>query len=97
MFGQPEVRNPDGTCPPLIFCFPSILFFLSLSSLLFSVHVYISLPMMGLVSCQVSSLLALSVSQGSDKREPGVGLSLPLATEVSFAPSIIHILFNLTR
>lgn len=27
----------------------------------------------------------------------GVGLSLPLATEVSFFPSIIHILFNLTR
>lgn len=49
------------------------------------------------VSCQVSSLLALSVSQRSDKSEPGVGLSLPLATEVSFPPSIIHILFNLTR
>lgn len=48
------------------------------------------------VSCQVSSLLALSVSQRSDKSEPGVGLSLPLATEVSFSPSIIHILFNLT-
>lgn len=49
------------------------------------------------VSCQVSSLLALSVSQRTDKSEPGVGLSLPLATEVSFSPSIIHILFNLTR
>lgn len=53
--------------------------------------------MMGLVSCQVSSLLALSVTQRSDKKEPGVGLSLPLAKEVSFSPSIIHILFNLTR
>lgn len=60
----------------------------------FSVYLYMALPVMGLVSCQVSSLLALSVSQRSGKRELGVGLSLPLATEVSFSPSIIHILFN---
>lgn len=61
------------------------------------VYVHVPLSVTGPVSCQVSSLLALSMSQRSDKSEPGVGLSLPLATEVSFSPSIIHILFNLTR
>lgn len=66
---------------------------------LLSPGVYVHVPpsVTGPVSCQVSSLLALSMSQRSDKSEPGVGLSLPLATEVSFSPSIIHILFNLTR
>lgn len=61
------------------------------------VYVHVPPSVTGPVSCQVSSLLALSMSQRSDKSEPGVGLSLPLATEVSFSPSIIHILFNLTR
>lgn len=70
---------------------------LVLLSFSLSVYVCLSLPLMGLVSCQLSSLLALSVSQRSDKRELGVGLSLPPVTEVSFSPSIIHILFNLTR
>lgn len=45
--------------------------------------------------CQVTSLLAMS--RRSDKKERGVGLSLPPATEVSLSPSIIHIIFNLTR
>lgn len=72
---------------------PPIIFFSSFST----AYVCMSLLMMGLVSCQVSSLLALSVTQRSDKKKPGVGLSLPLAKEVSFSPSIIHILFNLTR
>lgn len=98
LFGHAGVSCPDDTCPPLMFCFLSILlFFLFPFSLSFSVYVCMSLPVIGLVSCQVSSLLALLVSQRSDKRELGVGLSLPLATEVSFSPSIIHILFNLTR
>lgn len=71
----------------------------SCSCPLLSPGVYVHVPpsVTGPVSCQVSSLLALSMSQRSDKSEPGVGLSLPLATEVSFSPSIIHILFNLTR
>lgn len=84
----------------LFVCFVFSLSYSSCHFLLFSpfsVYLYMALPVMGLVSCQVSSLLALSVSQRSDKRELGVGLSLPLATEVSFSPSIIHILFNLTR
>lgn len=72
---------------------PLVIFFSSC----FSAYACTSGLMMGLVSCQVSSLLALSVTQRSDKKEPGVGLSLPLAKEVSFSPSIIHILFNLTR
>lgn len=81
-----------------LFCFlfmllPPSFFFSSLVS----VWVCMSQLMMALVSCQVSSLLALSVTQRSDKKKPGVGLSLPLAKEVSFSPSIIHILFNLTR
>lgn len=73
--------------------------YLTLPVIFFSSFVYVCMSelMMGLVSCQVSSLLALSVTQRSDKKEPGVGLSLPPAKEVSFSPSIIHILFNLTR
>lgn len=92
MCGQPYVRHPH----PVLFSLhvtPSIIFFSSLVS----VWACMSQLMMALVSCQVSSLLALSVTQRSDKKKPGVGLSLPLAKEVSFSPSIIHILFNLTR
>lgn len=77
----------------LLYVTPLVIFISSC----FSVYACASRLMMGLVSCQVSSLLALSVTQRSDKKEPGVGLSLPLAKEVSFSPSIIHILFNLTR
>lgn len=103
--GPPGVRWRRNTCPLPLIC----LFFLSSSYP--SCHlspshpsrsppgVYVHVPpsVTGPVSCQVSSLLALSMSQRSDKSEPGVGLSLPLATEVSFPPSIIHTLFNLTR
>lgn len=90
----------------LVYCFLSILPLLSSFPLPLppappGVHMHAPHPnppsVTGPVSCQVSSLLALSMSQRSDKSEPGLGLSLPLATEVSFSPSIIHILFNLTR
>lgn len=102
LFSPPGFRWRRNTCPLLLF-FIYLFFFLhptppDITPLLLLLSWCVRAPLvLAPVSCQVSSLLALSVSQRSDKSEPGVGLSLPLATEVSFSPSIIHILFNLTR